>query len=45
MELDFYKIHLCTNDFILFNFFEKELPPSDIRPVVSRAIAPENRGG
>ncbi len=44
MELNFYKIHLCTNDFILFNFLEKELPSSEIRPVISRAIARRTEG-
>ena len=39
MELDFYKLQLCGNDFILFNFFRKALPDTDHLGVIARRIS------
>ena len=44
MELNFYKLNLCGNDFILFNFLKGELPPDEIRQKISRRISKRTEG-
>lgn len=39
MELDFYKLTICGNDFILFNFLKGGLPSSGFRELISRRIS------
>lgn len=44
MELDFYKLNLCSNDFILFNLLKGELPSEDIRAGIARQISRRTEG-
>lgn len=44
MELDFYKLHLCGNDLILFNFLNKKLPPESLLVRLSRRICKRSSG-
>ncbi len=42
MELDFYKLNLCGNDFILFNFLSGEVPSTGQSAEIAKKIS--NRG-
>ncbi len=44
MELDFYKLHVCGNDFILFNFFSKEEPSRNQASEIAKKISRRGRG-
>ena len=44
MELDFYKLHICGNDFILFNFLNTELLSSEQSADIAKHISKRGSG-
>ena len=44
MELNFYKLNICGNDFILFNFIKGKLPSDETRQNISRRISKRTEG-
>ncbi len=44
MELDFYKLHICGNDFILFNFLNKALLSSEQSADIAKRISKRGSG-
>ncbi len=44
MELDFYKLNLCGNDFILFNLLKGGLPSEESRAKITRHISRRTEG-